>query len=163
MTAGELADAFPVSKPTMSAHFAKLRNAGLIHAEPCGGSIIYTLNLSVVEEVVMAFMGRLRVGDTSVEPKEEEGDGPNLTLSPAVRRVVLEHHLDPSKIKGTGKDGRLTKDDVLAAAEGDKAQPAPPQAPEPAAAPAPAQPAPAPHQIRPAPIRRRLSVLAATI
>ena len=61
----------------------------------------------------------------NIEPKEaaprtgesEEEDGPHLTLSPAVRRIVLEHHLDPSKIKGTGKDGRLTKDDVLAAAE----------------------------------------------
>src|SRR5687767_11281615 len=42
------------------------------------------------------------------------------TLSPAVRRAVLEHHVDPSKIKGTGKDGRLTKDDVLAAAEAAK-------------------------------------------
>lgn len=62
MTAGELASAFPVSKPTMSAHFAKLRSAGLIRAENIGGSIIYTLNLSVIEEVVMAFMGRLRVG-----------------------------------------------------------------------------------------------------
>jgi len=41
-----------------------------------------------------------------------------VTLSPAVRRAVLEHHLDPSKIKGTGRDGRLTKDDVLAAAKG---------------------------------------------
>jgi 2-oxoglutarate dehydrogenase E2 component (dihydrolipoamide succinyltransferase) len=48
-------------------------------------------------------------------PADEEGDGGNLTLSPAVRRLVLEHGLDPSKIKGTGKDGRLTKDDVLAA------------------------------------------------
>ncbi|HEX8062283.1 MAG TPA: 2-oxoglutarate dehydrogenase complex dihydrolipoyllysine-residue succinyltransferase [Allosphingosinicella sp.] len=46
----------------------------------------------------------------------EDGDSPHLTLSPAVRRIVLEHHLDPSRIKGTGKDGRLTKDDVLAAA-----------------------------------------------
>src|SRR6185369_630880 len=39
------------------------------------------------------------------------------TLSPAVRRAVLEYHVDPSKIQGTGKDGRLTKDDVIAAAE----------------------------------------------
>lgn len=39
------------------------------------------------------------------------------TLSPAVRRAVLEHGLDPSTIKGTGKDGRLTKEDVLAAAK----------------------------------------------
>ena len=52
----------------------------------------------------------------------DEEDGPHLTLSPAVRRIVLEHHLDPSKIKGTGKDGRLTKDDVLAAAEAPKAE-----------------------------------------
>ena len=41
----------------------------------------------------------------------------DLTLSPAVRRAVLEHHVDPSKIHGTGKDGRITKDDVLLAAK----------------------------------------------
>jgi 2-oxoglutarate dehydrogenase E2 component (dihydrolipoamide succinyltransferase) len=46
----------------------------------------------------------------------------SLTLSPAVRRAVLEHHLDPSQIRGTGKDGRLTKDDVLAAAKAAKAE-----------------------------------------
>jgi 2-oxoglutarate dehydrogenase E2 component (dihydrolipoamide succinyltransferase) len=62
----------------------------------------------------------------NIEPKEapeapaSSEDAPHLTLSPAVRRIVLEHHLDPSKIKGTGKDGRLTKDDVLAAAEAPK-------------------------------------------
>ena len=43
-------------------------------------------------------------------------DAADLTLSPSVRRLVLEHGLDPSKIKGTGKDGRLTKEDVVAAA-----------------------------------------------
>jgi 2-oxoglutarate dehydrogenase E2 component (dihydrolipoamide succinyltransferase) len=45
------------------------------------------------------------------------------TLSPAVRRAVLEYHVDPSKIQGTGKDGRLTKDDVIAAAEAQKSSP----------------------------------------
>lgn len=35
-------------------------------------------------------------------------------LSPAVRRLVLEHGLNPAQIKGTGKDGRLTKEDVQA-------------------------------------------------
>jgi 2-oxoglutarate dehydrogenase E2 component (dihydrolipoamide succinyltransferase) len=49
-------------------------------------------------------------------PAAGDDEGGNLTLSPAVRRLVLEHGLDPSKIKGTGKDGRLTKDDVTAAA-----------------------------------------------
>ena len=58
------------------------------------------------------------------ETKSEapDTDGPPLTLSPAVRRLVLEHGLDPSKIKGTGKDGRLTKDDVLTAAKAEKAE-----------------------------------------
>ncbi len=47
----------------------------------------------------------------------EEVPGAAQTMSPAVRRAVLEHGVDPSTIKGTGKDGRLTKEDVLAAAE----------------------------------------------
>ncbi len=42
------------------------------------------------------------------------------TLSPSVRRIVLEKGVDPSTIKGTGKDGRLTKDDVLSAAAAPK-------------------------------------------
>jgi 2-oxoglutarate dehydrogenase E2 component (dihydrolipoamide succinyltransferase) len=37
-------------------------------------------------------------------------------LSPAVRRIVEEEHLEPEKISGTGEGGRLTKGDVLAAA-----------------------------------------------
>ena len=41
-------------------------------------------------------------------------------LNPAVRRAVLEHGLDPSSIKGTGRDGRLTKEDVEAAAKAKK-------------------------------------------
>jgi 2-oxoglutarate dehydrogenase E2 component (dihydrolipoamide succinyltransferase) len=61
------------------------------------------------------------------------------TLSPAVRRAVLEHGVDPSTIKGTGKDGRLTKEDVLAAAKAKGDAPAP--TPAPAAAPAGAAPA----------------------
>ena len=63
MTAGALANAFAVSKPTMSNHFAKLKAAGLIQAEQRGTSIVYTLNLSALEEVVMGFMGRLGVSE----------------------------------------------------------------------------------------------------
>ncbi|MEK7343858.1 MAG: 2-oxoglutarate dehydrogenase complex dihydrolipoyllysine-residue succinyltransferase [Pseudomonadota bacterium] len=73
---------------------------------------------------------------------EEEGEGGSLTLSPAVRRLVLEHGLDPSKIKGTGKDGRLTKDDVVAAAAAGTAKAA--AASTPAAAPAAAAPSAGP-------------------
>jgi DNA-binding transcriptional ArsR family regulator len=68
MTAGALADAFPVSKPTMSVHFAKLKAAGLIQGESRGGTIVYSLNLSVIEEVMLGFMGRLRIGhDKEIE------------------------------------------------------------------------------------------------
>jgi len=69
---------------------------------------------------------------------DEEGSEPgNITLSPAVRRLVLEHGLDPSKITGTGKDGRLTKDDVLAAVAAGTAK----ASATPAASAAPAAPA----------------------
>ena len=52
--------------------------------------------------------------------KEKSADAktasPARTLSPAVRRIVDEEHLDPEKISGTGPDGRLTKADALEAA-----------------------------------------------
>ncbi|MBX7500101.1 2-oxoglutarate dehydrogenase complex dihydrolipoyllysine-residue succinyltransferase [Qipengyuania sp. YG27] len=54
------------------------------------------------------------------QAKEASGSDASQTLSPAVRRAVLEHGVDPSTIKGTGKDGRLTKEDVIAAAEAKK-------------------------------------------
>jgi 2-oxoglutarate dehydrogenase E2 component (dihydrolipoamide succinyltransferase) len=93
---------------------------------------------------------QLRGSEHAPEPTGNgngNGDGDQITtLSPAVRRAVLEHHVDPSKIRGTGKDGRLTKDDVLAAAEAQKAG-GPvhePEARAPAQAPAPAPAAPQP-------------------
>lgn len=61
-TAGELADAFQVSKPTMSGHFAKLKEAGLIQADQRGATILYSLNLSVLEEVLLGFMGTMGAG-----------------------------------------------------------------------------------------------------
>ena len=66
----------------------------------------------------------------------EDVPGAAQTMSPAVRRAVLEHGVDPSTIKGTGKDGRLTKEDVLAAAEAKAKGGTPAPASAPAAAPA---------------------------
>ncbi|HEX7031020.1 MAG TPA: 2-oxoglutarate dehydrogenase complex dihydrolipoyllysine-residue succinyltransferase [Gammaproteobacteria bacterium] len=45
--------------------------------------------------------------------EEEESAAAGKPLSPSVRRLVEEHELDPAKIRGSGKDGRLTKADVL--------------------------------------------------
>lgn len=55
MTAGELSEHFEVSKPTMSAHFAVLREADLIDAHKQGTTITYRLKLSVLEEALLGF------------------------------------------------------------------------------------------------------------
>jgi len=72
-------------------------------------------------------------------PEDKKDD--SKALSPAVRRVVAEHNLDPSEITGTGKDGRITKEDAFRAAE---QQRAPTRPVEEAAQPEPVPPAPAP-------------------
>ncbi|EOZ9986699.1 TPA: 2-oxoglutarate dehydrogenase complex dihydrolipoyllysine-residue succinyltransferase [Klebsiella pneumoniae] len=99
-------------------------------------------------------LGRLREGNSAGKESSEKADAKastpaqrqqasleeqnNDALSPAIRRLLAEHNLDPANIKGTGVGGRLTREDVekhLAKA------PAPAEAKAPAAAPA-AAPAP---------------------
>ena len=74
MTAGELAEHFEVSKPTMSVHFKVLREADLVHAEKHGKSITYSLRMSVLEEALMgfaqAFDMQVRRDETSDSSKE---------------------------------------------------------------------------------------------
>jgi DNA-binding transcriptional ArsR family regulator len=55
MNAGELAEHFDVTKPTMSAHFAVLIAADLIEAEKHGRVITYRLKMSVLEEALLGF------------------------------------------------------------------------------------------------------------
>lgn len=74
MSAGELAAHFPVSKPTMSGHFAKLKAAGLIRGESSGGTITYTLNLSTLEEAVMGFMQRMGMGSSGADRRQVNGE-----------------------------------------------------------------------------------------
>ena len=68
-SAGELAEAFDVSKPTMSGHFSKLKEAGLIHADQKGTTILYSINMSTLEEVMLGFMGRM-----GVAPEKSKGE-----------------------------------------------------------------------------------------
>ncbi len=52
MKAGELADHFDISRPTLSVHFAKLKEADLVAVERQGTSLIYHLNTSVLEQAL---------------------------------------------------------------------------------------------------------------
>ena len=64
--------------------------------------------------------------------------GDDAILSPAARKLAEENGIDPNSIAGTGKGGRVTKEDVVAAVEAKKNAPA--AAAKPAAAPAAAAP-----------------------
>ncbi len=78
-------------------------------------------------------------------------------LAPSVRRLVAEEHVDVSKVEGTGRDGRITKGDVLASLAGATAAPAPtPAQPVTIATPA-TSTAVAPDGPRPRETRQRMS------
>jgi DNA-binding transcriptional ArsR family regulator len=55
MSAGELAEHFELSKPTLSGHFAVLRAADLVASDKEGTTITYRLNASVLEEALIEF------------------------------------------------------------------------------------------------------------
>jgi ArsR family transcriptional regulator len=69
MTAGELADRFPLAKSTLSGHFGVLRHAGLIVAERTGTSIVYSLNLAAYEEALAGVLSVLGVGTVKKEKR----------------------------------------------------------------------------------------------
>ena len=57
-------------------------------------------------------------------PAESAQDVEAAALSPSVRRAILEHGVDPATVTGSGKDGRITKEDVVAAASAKTEAPA---------------------------------------
>src|SRR5918998_5843954 len=57
-------------------------------------------------------LARLDAGAKPGEPHVEEQHAAPVT--PVVRRIAAEHQVDLSKVKGTGRRGRVTKKDVLA-------------------------------------------------
>ena len=72
---------------------------------------------------------------------DDEGEAGGAT-SPSVRKLLAEHNLDASDVKGTGPNGRITKEDVLAAAKSGSSAPASAPAEPAKSAPAPAPTAP---------------------
>lgn len=63
MSAGDIAAHFALAKPTLSGHFAVLREARLVSAEKVGTTITYRLNVSVLEEALLALMDGFRLGE----------------------------------------------------------------------------------------------------
>ena len=78
--------------------------------------------LAVIEEGAAAPAGRTSAPTTApsaglapaaTAPAGAASDGGKERLSPSVRRLVEENHLDPSAIPASGRDGRITKADVV--------------------------------------------------
>ncbi|HEX9016576.1 MAG TPA: autorepressor SdpR family transcription factor [Chloroflexota bacterium] len=63
MSAGEIAEHFPLAKSTLSGHFNVLKHANLVVTERRATTILYSLNLSAVEEGMSVVMGVLGVGE----------------------------------------------------------------------------------------------------
>lgn len=57
LTAGELAARFDISKPTLSHHLATLKAAGLVTDERHGQNIVYSLNTTVMQDLIGWFLG----------------------------------------------------------------------------------------------------------
>ena len=56
LIAGDLSEHFDIAKPTLSVHFAKLKDAELVSVERRGTSLIYHLNMSILEEAISGFL-----------------------------------------------------------------------------------------------------------
>lgn len=67
MNAGEIADYFPIAKPTLSGHFTILKNANLVTTERQGTTILYRINETAMEQVLSAVLDL-----TGVKTKEKE-------------------------------------------------------------------------------------------
>lgn len=65
LNAGVLAEAYSVTKPTMSTHFATLKDADLVRSERDGVTIYYHLNTTVAEEALCGIMELLGSSDTA--------------------------------------------------------------------------------------------------
>ena len=93
---------------------------------PCDGVLAEILLDTDAEAVPGALLGRIEAGEggsADPAPAVAASPQPPVTkaalngsvencLSPSVKRALLQHNLDPARLTGTGRDGRLTRDDV---------------------------------------------------
>ena len=76
MSAGEIAEQVTVSKPTLSGHFAVLRDADLVEVQRQGTTLLYRLNTSVLEDALTALMDGFGFGAANGRPAPMEGETP---------------------------------------------------------------------------------------
>jgi DNA-binding transcriptional ArsR family regulator len=72
LSAGQLAEQFPLAKSTLSGHLKILREAGLVVTERDGTTIVYSLNLGAYEEVISAVFDLMHVGTQHTVPHTKE-------------------------------------------------------------------------------------------
>ena len=70
LSSGDIAAAFDMAWPTVTAHLAVLKEAGLVEAERAGASIRYRLVISAAEEAAAFLMDLMGAGETAEEPQD---------------------------------------------------------------------------------------------
>ena len=80
-------------------------------AEP--GALLARISAGVYDPLPFAADETEERAETKAEPANTVGNAAaELRLSPSVKRALLQHNIDASRIRGTGRDGRITRDDV---------------------------------------------------
>ncbi|CAH1222346.1 MULTISPECIES: autorepressor SdpR family transcription factor [Paenibacillus] len=69
-TAGEIADYFQMTKPSISHHLSALKHAGLVQDERKGQFIVYSLDTTVLEEVLGWFLELTGTGKNSSDKED---------------------------------------------------------------------------------------------
>jgi ArsR family transcriptional regulator, arsenate/arsenite/antimonite-responsive transcriptional repressor len=74
LSAGEIAENFDISLPSVSHHLSTLKNAELVTTERNGQSIVYALNATVVQEFLQQMLDTFSIGTPKDEPRRTRKD-----------------------------------------------------------------------------------------
>ncbi|MEO7178481.1 MAG: 2-oxo acid dehydrogenase subunit E2, partial [Allosphingosinicella sp.] len=88
-------------------------------AEAVPGAVLGRISEGAEEASGSPARAGVQPGEGSSGPRPSPGRNlhPELRLSPAVKRALLQHDIDPARLEGTGRDGRITRADVDRAVE----------------------------------------------
>ena len=78
LSAGEIAENFDISLPSISHHLSTLKNAELVTTKRNGQSIVYSLNATVVQEFLQQMMDTFSVGANKEKPRRTRRDTKNV-------------------------------------------------------------------------------------